>query len=264
MSYDSAERSIHGGSPWEAYWFCCGPNNYRYTSGDVARTVLGQVYEPAAIRSSEPEQNQELTSGSITVELPLDNPVAQLFVGYLPPHPVSLIIYRGHDGETEFVSSYTGTVSHPKFTETCELTVVSKYDALKQGLPSLRWQIQCPRQIYSSDCGLSKNSYIVPATISGVNGSVLTSSRFADFADGYFAPGWIEACGTSMAVKAHVGSTVTLYYPLAGLQEGDTIAIYPACKGTEEDCRDRFNNVVNCLACARIPSENPYGEGGIA
>lgn len=264
MSYDGREQSVYEGAPWEVYWFCCGADSYRYASGDVARTVLGHVYEPETIRSTEPEQNQELNSGSITVELPLDNPVAQLFVSYLPPQPVSLIIYRGHDGEAEFVSSYAGTVSHPKFGETCELTVVSKNDALKQSVPSLRWQIQCPRQIYSSGCGLSKNNYLVPATITDVSGNTITSSKFADYADGYFAPGWIDACGTSMSVCAHAGSTVTLSHPISGLKAGDIVGIYPACKGTEEDCRERFNNIKNHLGCGRIPSENPYGEGGIA
>lgn len=264
MSYDSAEQSTFSGAPWEAYWFACGAINFRYTSGDQARTINGQIYEPASIKRSEDCQNQELSSGNISIELPIDNPVAQLFIGYLPPQPVSLVIFRGHEGDSEIVSAYTGMVSSPKFGETCELTIIREGDALKRPVPALRWQAPCPRKLYSKGCGVSKNDFIVVGTVSSVAGITVKSTAFAAKADGYFSPGWIEAHGTGMSILSHVGDTVQLVHALAGLAPGDVITVYPECLGTEADCANRFHNIDNCLACSRIPTENPFGEGGIA
>jgi len=264
MSHDSAERSTYSGAPWEAYWFSWGAMNCRNTSGDKARTISGQTYEPAAIRRTEVSQSQELSSGSIQVEIPVDHPVAKLFVGFLPPQPVSLVIYRGHEGETETVTSYTGMVSSAKFGETCELTVVREQDALKRPVPAVKWQTQCPRQLFSKGCGVSKLAYLTAATIDSVAGTTVKSSQFAAKPNDYFRAGWIEAHGTCMAILSHTGDTVVLFYPLAGLQPGDVAPVYPGCQGTEDDCENKFNNIPNHLGCARIPSENPFGEGGIA
>ena len=154
MSYAARTTSTFLGQPFEGYWFSCGTSHWRYASGDVPRVILGQTYTPAAIARQEIDQCQELRAGQVKVTLPLDNPVAQLFLAYLPAEPVDLAVYGGQDGDAETVVVFLGRVASAEFSTVCELTVVPESDALKQQLPGLLYQIQCPRVLGGAGCGV--------------------------------------------------------------------------------------------------------------
>lgn len=263
MSYDSREQSTYQGTPWEAYWFSCGPLNWRWTSGDIPRVVGGFEFTPEPVTRTEIDQNQELRSGSITITLSPDNPVAALFRRYLPAQPVSLVIYRGHDGEAETVCNFTGKVASVTWKDLPELTLVPEQDALKKKVPALRYQTQCPRALYSTGCKVNKTDYQVLATLTSVSGVTIKAAAFATKPNGYFAGGWVDARNTSMAVVKHVGDTLTLFFPLEGLTAGEIIVGFPGCDGTESTCSGKFSNIVNHLGFARIPTRNPFGDGGI-
>lgn len=264
MSYDALERSTFEGEPWEALWFSSVLQNFRYTSGDEPRIIGGQVFTPEAVICSEPEQNDELGSGSLTVQIPVDCALADLFRGYLPPRPVSLVIYRGHDGEVEIVSPYQGVVaSSERDKGICTLSILPEQEDLRRQLPSARFQRQCLRRLGSARCGVNLNDYLVLATLDSVSGRTVRSSAFASKPDGYFRAGWLDALGTSMSIANHVGDALTLFFPLPGLAAGMQVVTFPGCQGTESECATKFNNLVNHLGFARIPGVNPFGEGGI-
>ena len=263
MTYDAREQSTYQGEPFECYWFSCGPQSWRWTSGDTARTVGGFTYTPEVISRGEIEQNQELRSGNLTLTLAPDNPVAALFRQYLPARPVSLVILRGHDGDVETVAHFTGKVASVTWQEMPVLTLVPEQDALRRTVPSLHYQTQCPRALYSAGCTVNKVAYQVMATLSSVSGVTLKAAAFAAKPDGYFVGGWVDALNTSMVVVRHVGDTLTLFFPIAGLQTGDAVVAFPGCDGTESTCSGKYSNIVNHLGFARIPSRNCFGNGGI-
>jgi uncharacterized phage protein (TIGR02218 family) len=237
--------------------------NYRYARGNTPRTVYGQVYTPETITRTEVDQNQELRSGSITVSLPLENPLALLFADYMPPQQVSLVIYGGHEDDSEIVAPFTGIVSSVKRTEDCALTLVSEQDALKRKIPALRYQRQCPRRLFSPGCGVNKTEWATLAQVTDISGKTITSPVFGTKPDGFFTAGWVDGGGTSMAIIKHVGDVLTLFYPIKGLAVWDNVIVYPGCQGTETDCADKFNNLPNHLGYSRIPFTNPFGQGGI-
>lgn len=264
MTFDARETSTFQGQPWECYWFQCGPTAWRYTQSDEPVVIAGQTFVPEAISATEIEQNEELRSGSITISLPSNNPVARLFLPFLPVRPVSLVVYRGHRGETEVVPAFTGEISVPNWKlELVELTAVSEQNKVKQRIPALRYQIQCPRKIYSELCSVDRIAFQVLATLHTVDGVTLKSSAFSAKPDGYFNGGWVESGEAAMTIQQHVGDTVTLSFPIAGLPPGSVVLTYPGCQGTEEECETKFNNKVNHLGIRRIPSVNPFGDGGI-
>jgi len=266
VSIDSAEKSTYGANPWEGYWFSCGPLNFYYTGNDTEQTVNGHLYTRETISHTEIEQNQEMRSGSIEVSLPLDNPVALLFRDYLPVRPVGLVLYRAMDGETGVIAHFTGIVSSHKVRETMTLVCVSDQDALKKRIPALRYQIQCPRRLFSPLCGVNKAAFMTLAEVSSVSGKTVKSSTFASKVDDYFKGGMVEvpALGAVMAVSAHAGDTLTLFHSVAGLEAGAMVVAYPGCGGTESECASKFGNLVNHLGFSHIPSTNPFGERGIA
>lgn len=263
MSFDSREKSVYGGEPWECYWFSMGAFNWTYTSGDEPRTVFGRVFEPESISRTEISQNQEMNSGEITVTLPLENPVAQLFMGMLPTRPVSLVIYRGHDGETEITTSFTGIVSSCPCKDTAELKVVTDQDALKISVPGLTYCSQCPRVLFSAGCGVNQAAYMQLATLSYATGVTIKSAAFATKPNGYFTAGWVELEGATRTIVNHVGDTITLIDAMVELVPGTVVQAYPGCQGTEAYCDSVFNNLVNCLAFGHIPSINPFGANGV-
>lgn len=267
MSYADREASTYGGAPYECYWFTCGATSWRFTSGDAARVIAGQTFQPAAIDRSEIDQNDELRAGQLRVVLPLDNPIAQLHVGPPPDHPVDLVLYRGHDGEPETVAPFTGRVAHASFDDVaCELTLITERAALEAQVPGLLYQQTCPRVPYSPGCGVDRTAYAVPGTLASVSGRTLQVPEASAHADGYFNGGWVEGGGTSRLVLRHVGSALELsIVPPAGWGAGLHVAAYPGCDGTESCCATRFANLVNHLGFARIPgaAANPFSAGGI-
>ena len=71
--------------------------------------------------------------------------------------------------------------------------------------------------------------------------------------DGWFVDGVVTFtsgtnAGRSMEVKAwtQATATVTLFLPMSGpIAFGDTLTLYPGCRKTTADCRDKFANIVN-------------------
>lgn len=262
MTYDSMERSVYAGAPWEAYWFSWGINNRYYTSHDAPITIGLNSYVPEAISASGVTKNEEVSSDTLTIELPVDHEIALLFRPFLPPQPVSLVVYRGHVGDSEITTAFTGMVKVADAKETCKLEVITEHNALKENLPSLCWQSGCVHQIFDDGCKLSRQDYFLNATLATVAGVTITSSAFATKPDDYFKGGWIEACGTCMSILAHTGSTVTLFGPIDGLVAGMGVVAYPGCMGTEEACT-AYGNMDNYFGCNDIPDTSPFGEGGI-
>jgi uncharacterized phage protein (TIGR02218 family) len=93
--------------------------------------------------------------------------------------------------------------------------------------------------------------------------------------DGWFVDGVVSFtsganAGRSMEVKAWIQATatVTLFLPLpAPIQVGDTLTLYPGCRKTTADCRNKFSNIVNFRGEPFVPGldgllQSPATAGG--
>jgi len=263
MTFDARERSAHGGEPFELYRWNLGATTWLQASGDAPRLFQGQTYLPAVLQRTEVDQNGETSSGNVTVTLDLDNPVAQLFREGPPSTPVSLIVTCGHDGETETACVFTGRVMSAKIQETCEFICAPRQAVWKQPIPALTFQYQCPLRWGTARCGVNKSAWRVPATLTDVSGLTITSTAFAGHPDGHFKGGWIEYLGDTRTITGHVGPVLTLRTMLPSLVPGAEVVAYPGCQGTEDDCANRYNNLLNHMGFKRIPTRQPFDSGGI-
>jgi len=269
VTFDARERSGFQGAPIEVYRFASGSHVWNVTSADIRATVnipgIGlQTFEPERLSRSEPEYSQEDQSGSIKVTVPRLNPLAVLLMAGLPADPVSLTIYRTHDGDNDVIVLFVGKVVQSVFSgPDAELQVAPISQILKRRIPRTAYQKLCNRVLYGPGCGVVKASFTDTGTVLTVSGLSVQAAVFATRADGWFEAGYLQrADGSRQYVTSHVGNTVTLLNPFFGLAVGEAISAIAGCQRREvEDCTLKFNNLVNHLGFKRIPVKNPFTLG---
>lgn len=263
MSFAARETSTYGGAPYELYLFQAGPESWAYTSGDRAREHLGRTYLPLAIKRTAIEQNQESRSGEIQVVLPRTQDLAQRFIAYLPVAPVSLVIFRGHDGDPDVVVNFTGSVSSAEYTGDCVLHVSTEAGLLRRRIPTQRFQNQCNWCVYSPNgCGVDKALFQVSATLTFVDGATIKGPAFASKPNGWFDAGYIEVGLDRRMVLSHTGDTLVLISGIPGLSIGETVTAYAGCSRLTTDCGPMFNNMPRFRGFDKIPVRNPF-DGGL-
>ena len=115
----------------------------------------------------------------------------------------------------------------------------------------------CRADLGDTKCGidLDAGGWRKTATVASVTDArtftiAVTEPRAVD---GWFVDGVVSFtsganAGRSMEVKAwtQATATVTLFLPMPSpIAVGDTLTVYPGCRKTTADCRDKFANIVN-------------------
>ena len=110
----------------------------------------------------------------------------------------------------------------------------------------------------------------VSGTLTHVTSTLIVRDSARTEALDYFAAGTIEITSGDNAglrpkeIKAYsADGTIEIYepfhYPLA---VGDTYTLIPGCRKRLEDCRDKWNNVVNFGGFSFVPTSSTYGQVG--
>jgi len=115
---------------------------------------------------------------------------------------------------------------------------------------------------------------LAPLTVTGTITGVTSQSQFIDSARAeaadYFGEGTIvfntgqNAGLKPIEIKSHAaGGVITtheaFYYPVT---VGDTYTMIPGCRRRLQDCRDKFNNVVNFGGFSFVPTQSDYTKYG--
>lgn len=259
MSYAARETSQYSGQPYELYLFQTQTDTWRMTSADGAITYLGNSYEPEAITRTPTSQGVEVKSGEVRVTIPKTHPIALLYLPFIPATPMSLVIYRGHDAESEVVVNFTGRVATATFGDACELACVPEQEALKKRIPGPKYQKQCNRILYAPGCDVDRELFRVTGNLSSVVGAVIQAPEFATKPNGWFNAGYIEKGFERRMILSHTGNALTLLQAMAGLAVGDVISAYAGCKRNYNgDCVQKFNNGANFFGFEWIPLINPF------
>ena len=90
MSFDALEKLGSGALPYELYLFQTTGISFALTSSEISITYLGEVYAPATVSRTEVEQSNEVVSGQIKIFLPVDHPLSQMLIPYLPSSPIAI------------------------------------------------------------------------------------------------------------------------------------------------------------------------------
>ncbi|HKQ57529.1 MAG TPA: DUF2163 domain-containing protein [Candidatus Eisenbacteria bacterium] len=266
MTFDDREQSVHEGEPVECYRFAVGTTVYRWTSADADVTLSTGTYTPAVISRGSLVQSQEDSTDSLEVMVPRYNPIATLFMPYVPGSKVLLTVYRAHRGEeSEARPLFLGEVASVVVKDNeATLTCTPLVEALGRPVPSISYQPLCNWPLYGAGCGVNAADFRDAAVVGSVSGVTVVSSTFAAKPDGWYTNGWMEdPDGEVRFITAHVGNTITLMSPYPDLTAGDTVHVLAGCDRTEATCVAKFNNFVNFMGFPRLPDRNPFN-GAIA
>lgn len=269
MSFENRETSRSRGAPQTLFLFDYQGRKMAYTDAENAIALAGVEYLPVPI-----ERNSISTSGTmdkvtLSVSLPHDTAVAELFRVYPPSDVVTITVFQGHydDPDAEFLAVWTGRViSCTREATTAKLTAEPVSTSMRRPGLRRRWQYGCPHALYGPECRASREANTVTATVAAVGRSVITleagwQGAFAKegFVDGLLE--WVNAGTAELRTIRQVDAgtdTMVIAGSLPGLTVGEIVALSRGCNHLLSGC-ESFANEQNFGGQPWIPKKNPIG-----
>ncbi len=263
MSYDTPEGSVANGQPYFLYLFDNGIDPARLTSDPAPLVRMDETFKISPIRHSELEQTGSIEKSSVDFTFPISDPFAR---SLLPSATAitTVTIWRGHhtDLTDELRVVWRGRIVGSKSTrQSIALSGESVFTSLRRPGCRARYQRTCRHALYFDGCNLDKADFEVAATITAMDGLILTIPVADAADDGEYKAGMLEFEGAFGFFSSHVGEICTLLNPLPGLEDATlpiTVKIYPGCDLSLTRCNDRFDNVLNNGGFNDMPDENPF------
>lgn len=265
MTFNSREQSFNEGRPFNAALFACGTYALRVCASDSPQTVGGHTWDPWSIVFPSIVQAGEINRNDLSLSVPADFPIAQMWLQAPPASTMLCILYDAHFDESEMRESWTGHVGNVSFSggARAEIKLASGINAFKGiGLQRVV-QKHCGHSIYSLDCGVVLGSKATAATITAIGGNWVEAAEFATQPDGWFDGGmvrWTDSEGIPdyRMVKRHIGSRLTLAWPVGRLQVGDEVISDAGCNNTPDHCGPKFDNLPNYGGLWFFKSKTPF------
>src|SRR4051812_4301074 len=117
MSFDARESSRSLGEPVDLYRFTYnnpdfddGVHTFCYTDAEASIVNDGLTYAPTPLDRTAIASSGSLDKAAITVSLPKETEVAELFRIFPPSDIVALTIFQGHFDDGEFIAIWSGRV----------------------------------------------------------------------------------------------------------------------------------------------------------
>lgn len=279
MSFNSVETSEYLGNLQEYYRFLVGTTNYRFVSGAKAVTLTTGTadqngdYAPTPISLTNLEHTRSHGDFTVSISVPRDNAIADMFRAYVPDAGVQVWVYRKHESDNEITTWFAGEVLSCEWKESEAILVCQPIIGKMSGLGLwMRWQPTCNLQVYSPRCGVDPDDFTDSVTVTAISGLTITVSGMPAVSDGYYSGGYItDANGTKRHIEMHVGDELTLLLDLNGLAVSDVIDITRGCDGQHTTCRTFFpaggslvpdvGNILNHLSFFTTPNRNIFKDG---
>jgi len=264
MTYASQQTSQYGGDQITLFEFVSG--NRRWTYCDQRASVLrgSDSYLPEVISIGKLEQNLGENAQGVEIMLPASNQLAIEFKPYLPPEPIFVTVWSGHrnDPDAQYLPIFIGECSSTMTDEDGMMTILCvpiTYSASRT-IPWCVYSGTCNWAVYSTGCGVSRESFRTDGTAQSINVSVLTVPEFASKPDGWFTAGYVVRVSTNEVrwITKHVSDEITLTSPFIGLQSGEALIAYAGCDGLESTCSGKFNNLPRFTGFPDSPERNPF------
>ncbi len=264
MSFAAYEALPFGGNPVELYLFSSEGKLHRYVHYDTDVTVDGYAWTAAKLNRTRFARGEGVSKAEITISASLDLPFLDLFASGIPDSPISLTIYRVHlsDPDLEKRLVWSGQI----LSRTCrdkEVFLSGSVPETELGSLGLRrrYQANCPYPLYKAGCWVNKDLYKVSTTITNISANWLTLT--VPIGDGKkYSAGFLTYQSDTYLHKAHITQggqdRLVLARPVAWVQVGRTVSIYPGCDRTMATCASRFNNLNNFGGFPGIPTNNLF------
>lgn len=275
MSISAFDASADAAQPVELYLFQWGTDPSArafYNDSDVPVVYDGDRYEPLPISRGRIAAQQGLDKSEMTVQLPVDSEIAELFRVYPGSNVVTLRIRYGHlaDVSSDFPVVWTGRVQQCKRgtrnPRQAELSCVPSSTSMRR--PGLRrhYQLTCPHVLYDDGFGSCKADKAAATRATTVAATGYTEITLASGWNGT-PPGekyigglleWDGAAGRERRTILRVaGDVLSLSAPVDELAVSDDVDVVLGCNHQTDDCADLHSNIVNYGGMPYIPVENP-------
>jgi uncharacterized phage protein (TIGR02218 family) len=266
MSFDSREISRQDGQPIRLYEFSRGPLHFTYCTSDIDVTVGGKTFKHENISDNGINfSGQGVTADALTITVPGDTEIAQMYLGYPPTDEVGVIVWDWHYGEADWLVSYVGSVYNIKWPSqnSCEITIWSLTSSLDTPGLRLCWQRGCPYALYDNNCRVNEQDYLVKGTVQAYNGITMRVSQAGDYPSGWFAGGYAEWEVQSgiierRGIRQHNGLDLVMLGGIYGLTVGTPVNLYPGCARSTTVCSSKFNNLDNFGGAPALPGRSPF------
>lgn len=267
MTYDAREKSEQSGAPVELYEFARNAVVWRYTSSEKNWTVEGNLYTSAAISRSAIGLNSERERNALTLTVPRNFPIAELFRVDPPDDVISLTVRRFHRSDSEIAVIWKGAVLNADWSGApaklkCEPMTV----ALERTGPSRLCQISCPHVLYGRGCTLNKADFKIDTTVTAIDGVVITLAALGAYTS--YGGGFVEKIDGDgnfqrRFIESNDGLDLTLSRQFQDLAPTDSVTAYPGCDHSLAICDSDFDNVPNYGGMPYMSRKNPFGSDPI-
>ncbi len=153
MTYDLTEVSIESSRPYFLYEFYYNGTYYRYTDYVDEIDQDDETWSPIAITHSSVKQSEDMSKNSLTIEIPIDTDIADIFKGWSPETSLTFSLYRGQFGEDDTIIYWKGRVSSHGFSgKILELECESIFTSMKRYGVRAKYQRLCRHSLFSDCC----------------------------------------------------------------------------------------------------------------
>ncbi len=251
-------------SPVELYRFTLGGAIWGFAATcDESYVFDGTTFLPEYIVRTPLHYSSDFARDVLTVTMPADNEIAQIFFAGTPEYQMKLSVLRGGWHSGGFSQIWSGTVNGAAFTfsadsYSCDLTCETLAARMeRQGLVRC-YQLTCPHTLYGARCRADQGRMAALTTVRE-QPSPIRLRLAGTYPDGWFAGGHLvrNADGKRRYIVSGSGDGVTLERGLA-FNLGDGLTLYPGCDKSRTTCAEKFGNAVNFGGFPWLPTENPF------
>jgi uncharacterized phage protein (TIGR02218 family) len=269
MTFATLETSVQDGRPIELMRVCFLTNVWCYTTSETPIVFDGDTFLPLPIKHGEIDLSSDTAKSQVTISVPEDCLIGELFRVQAPPGVVTVTLFSKHvDEDVDVKVLWKGRIVNSDWVQPwLNLTSESIISSLQRVGLRRKYCIPCPHVLYqigSGMCNVDRAAFKVDGVVGTISGTTISSAGFVVADDDLFAGGyaeWINAdtgYAEKMMIKTsdHSGTIVVTSQP-RGLVAGMTMSVYPGCDHTQAACA-RFNNSLNYGGMPFIPLKNPF------
>jgi uncharacterized phage protein (TIGR02218 family) len=251
---------------------------FYFTSADHPITYLGNTYVPTTITRGDMIQREEMNRQNLTLKIPFDNPMPEIYFREVPDVVAIVTMYRFEEDQTtsepNVLVYWKGRIAGFKangqeVTFDCE----SVFTSMRRTGNRAMYSVQCRHALYGTSCGVDKADYGISATVTSVNeieigltlGTPPSDSDLETDSNGdavvtgqYFIGGMMEYNGLFRFITNQGEDFVRLWREMPDLEVGNTVTVYPGCNRSLSTCKDKFSNVINYGGFPWLPKSNPF------
>lgn len=273
MSFKFFETSLQQAQPIRLYQFQRGALKWGYCSADrdvrfnniTFYSLLGGIKDDGI------RQTQDSGGDLLTLTVPANSDLAQMYRHFAPAQAVDLTIFDLHYPELEstetgaYLAVWKGFIVGVKFVNdfTAQVQCQNLSASLERTGLRKTWSKMCSHQLYGNGCNLDRNQFMTEVAITAVSGSSLEVALPSDKnQDDYFTGGyleWMSEYGVEQrGIERQLGNTLAVFGGVQGLNVGQKIKLFAGCNRTFSACQVKFNNTDNYGGSPHMPNKSPF------